>query len=106
MDRVSMITDEVKTAIGSEIVGPPESIEMGAIRAYAKAIAWPDPPDPLYFDSGAVKKNRFGDIIAPWTFLQPLAGACLRTDYLCLRQLPVSTEAMIMNVLSLFVSGM
>ena len=72
MDQVTMITDEVKATIGSEVVGPPELIEMGAIRNYAKAITWPGSPDPMYFDSEAAKNSRFGGIIAPWTFFTTL----------------------------------
>lgn len=72
MARESMITDEVKAAIGVEMVGPPELIEMGAIRDYARAITWPDPPDPLYVDEEKAKSSRYGGIIAPWTFYTTL----------------------------------
>jgi acyl dehydratase len=67
-----MITDEVKAAIGVETIGPPELIEMGAIRDYAEAIAWPDPPDPLYVDEKNAESNRFDGIIAPWSFYTTL----------------------------------
>ena len=72
MAQASMITDEVKAVIGSETIGLPELIEMGTIRAYAKAIAWPDPPDPLYVDPEASKNDQAGGIIAPWTFFTTL----------------------------------
>ena len=72
MAQKSMITDEVKAAIGVEVVGPPELIEFKAVRDYAKAIAWPDPPDPLYVDDESAKSNRFGGIIAPWSFYTTL----------------------------------
>jgi acyl dehydratase len=54
------------------VVGTTEMIEMKAIRDYAKAIAWPDPPDPLYVDEENAKSNRFGGIIAPWSFYTTL----------------------------------
>jgi acyl dehydratase len=67
-----MITDEVREAIGEEVFGPPELIEMGAIRDYARAIAWPDPPDPLHVDTEYARRHRYGDIIAPWSFYTTL----------------------------------
>jgi hypothetical protein len=72
MIQGSMITDEVKAAIGVEVISPPELIEMKAIRDYAKAITWPDPPDPWYVDDEKAKSNRFGGIIAPWSFYTTL----------------------------------
>lgn len=72
MTQESMITDEVKAAIGVEVVGPPELIEMKAIRDYAKAIAWPDPPAPLHVDDEYAKSKRFGGSIAPWSFFTSL----------------------------------
>ena len=72
MAQESLITDEVKAAIGVEVVGPPELIEMKAIKDYAKAINWPDPPNPLHVDEEYAKKTRFGGIIAPWSFYTSL----------------------------------
>ena len=72
MAQESLITDEVKAAIGVEVVGPPELIEMKAIKDYARAINWPDPPNPLHVDEEYAKKTRFGGIIAPWSFYTSL----------------------------------
>jgi acyl dehydratase len=72
MAKESLITNEVKAAIGVEVVGPPELIEKKAIKDFAKAINWPDPPNPLYFDEKYAEKTRFGGIIAPWSFYTSL----------------------------------
>ena len=72
MAQESMITDEVRAALGTEMVGPPELIEMKAIRDYAGAITWPDPPNPLHVDEEYAKNTRFGGIIAPWSFYTSL----------------------------------
>jgi acyl dehydratase len=68
MAQESLITNEVKAAIGVEVVGPPELIEMKAIKDYAEAINWPDPPNPLHVDKKYAETTRFGGIIAPWSF--------------------------------------
>jgi acyl dehydratase len=72
MAKESLITSEVKAAIGVEVTGPPELIELKAIKDFAKAINWPDPPNPLYFDEKYAKKTGFGGIIAPWSFYTSL----------------------------------
>ena len=69
----SMITDEVRAAIGIEVASPPQLIEMKAIKDYAIAIAWPDPPNPIHVDEEYAKSTRFGGIIAPWSFYTSLA---------------------------------
>ena len=68
MSQESLITDEVKAAIGVEAVGPPELIEMKAVKDYARAINWPDPPNPLHVDEEYARKTPYGGIIAPWSF--------------------------------------
>ncbi|MDO9333438.1 MAG: MaoC family dehydratase N-terminal domain-containing protein [Dehalococcoidales bacterium] len=72
MPQESLITDGVKAAIGVEVVGPPELIEMKAIKDFAKAINWPDPPNLLHVDEKYAEKTRFGGIIAPWSFYTSL----------------------------------
>ena len=72
MAQESMITDEVRAIIGVETVSPPELVEMKAIKDYARAINWPDPPNPLHVDEEYAKKTRYGGIIAPWRFYTTL----------------------------------
>ena len=72
MTQESIITDEVRVALCNEVVGPPECIDMKAIRDYATAINWPDPPNPLHIDEEYAKSARFGGIIAPWSFCTSL----------------------------------
>lgn len=68
MAKESLITNKVMAAIGVEVIGPPELIELKAIKDFAKAINWPDPPNPLHFDEKYAEKTRFHGIIAPWSF--------------------------------------
>ena len=68
MAKESLITDEIRAAMSNVVVSPPQLVEMKAIRDYASAINWPDPPDPLYIDEEYAKSTRFGGIIAPWSF--------------------------------------
>lgn len=73
-----MITEAVKAAIGLEFAGPPELIEMKAIRDYATAINWPDPPDPLHIDENYAGKTGYGGIVAPWSFFTSLSKEDVR----------------------------
>lgn len=91
MAQKSMITDEVRATIGNEVVGPPELVEMKAIRDYAIAINWPDPPNPLHVDEEYAKSTRFGGIIAPWSFYTSLGRSVPRP------RLPLPTPRVGMN---------
>ena len=91
MAQESLITDEVRAAIGVESVSPPELIEMKAIRDYARAIAWPDPPDPLHVDEEYAKKTKYGGIIAPWSFYTSLGRGVM------LKRPPLPTPRVGMN---------
>jgi hypothetical protein len=71
MARASLITDAVQAAIGSEVTGLPELVEMKAIRDYARAVAWPDPPEASYVNIES-NEGRPGGLIAPWSFFLTL----------------------------------
>lgn len=71
-EQKSLITDEVKASIGRTVKGEPELVEMGMIREFAIAIAWPDPPNPLYTDEAYARKTRHKGVIAPPTFFTRL----------------------------------
>ncbi len=79
--QAPLVTDELRAYIGKEKVGPPEVVELGMIREFAKAIAWPDPPDPLYTDEAFARKTRHRGIVAPPTFFTRLGhGSTLLAD--------------------------
>lgn len=60
------ITEEMRAEIGREHeqrVSFP--VDEFAIRQWAIAIRWPDPPERLYWDKEYAKQTRFGGLIAP-----------------------------------------
>jgi len=66
-------TEEMRARIGVESpprVSPP--VDKSLIRIWAISLAWPEPPDPLYWDEEYAKKTRFGGIIAP-PYFNPFA---------------------------------
>lgn len=68
MAEDSLILPEAQSMVGKE--GPPfkVKIEYFPVKKYAQAIAWPEPPNPLYVDEEYAKKTRYGGVIAPPTF--------------------------------------
>lgn len=67
-----LLTDEIRAQIGNEKTGAPELVEVNMIKEWAKAVAWPDPPNPLYTDEAFARKTRFKGIIAPPMFFTRL----------------------------------
>lgn len=69
----SYITDEMRAQVGKERdrrVSFP--VDKSAIRQWAIAVRWPEPPERLYWDEEYAEKTRFGGIIAP-PFFNPFA---------------------------------
>lgn len=68
MAEESLILPEAQAMVGKE--GPPFQvrIEYFPVKKYAQAIAWPEPPNPLYVDEEYANKTRYGGVIAPPTF--------------------------------------
>lgn len=66
MSEGSVITDEVRNAIGMEFGPYVYEVEKGAIRKFAEAIG---DPNPLWQDEEYASKSRYGGIIASPTFL-------------------------------------
>jgi len=67
------ITEEMRAQIGKERerkVSFP--VDASAIRQWAIAVRWPDPPERIYWDEEYARKSRFGGIIAP-PFFNPFA---------------------------------
>ena len=69
----SAITDEMRAEAGKERsrkVSFP--VDKSAIRQWAIAVRWPEPPERLYWDEAYAKGTRFGGIIAP-PFFNPFS---------------------------------
>jgi hypothetical protein len=67
------ITDEMRARIGVESA-PRVSypVDKSLIRIWAIAVAWPEPPDRLFWDEDYAGKTRYGGIIAP-PYFNPFA---------------------------------
>lgn len=67
-----VITKEAEALIGVETKPIITEVEKHDIQRFAHAVAWPNKPNPLYYDEEYGKKSRFGSIIAPPTFVTSL----------------------------------
>ena len=67
MSEDSVITQEMREAIGLESDPVSTEVEQGAIVKFARAIG---DDNPLYTDDEAARGSRFGGIVAPPTFLR------------------------------------
>jgi acyl dehydratase len=67
----SVITDEMKAAIGKKGKPVTHLIEKGAVRRFAQAIG---DPNPLWNDEAKARKTRYGGMVVPPTFFCSLAG--------------------------------
>jgi acyl dehydratase len=65
----SIITDELRSAIGVESKPVTYDIERHAVERFAFAIG---DPNPLYSDEIIAKESSYGELIAPPTFLRSL----------------------------------
>src|SRR5262245_40191463 len=64
-----LVSGELKKAyIGKESTPRTEKVEWSPWRAYAVALRFPEPPNPLYVDREYAQRTRRGDRIAPPTF--------------------------------------
>ena len=63
-----VITDTARSLIGVEQEPAVVEVDKSALRKFARAIAWPDDPNPLYFDEQYASKSSFGGLIAAPTF--------------------------------------
>ena len=70
MTQESLVTDELKAAIGVESAPALNEVEKGAIRKFAQAVG---DPNPLWQDEEYAKKGPYGRIVAPPTFLVSMA---------------------------------
>ncbi len=69
MAQESVITQQMRDAIGVESEPVTNHVEKGAIIKFAEAIG---DPNPLFNDEEAARKSRIGGLIAPPTFLRSM----------------------------------
>ena len=72
MPEGSVITDEMKKAVGVEGQARIHDIEKGHIRRFAEAIG---DSNPLFTDEAKARESKFGGIVAPPTFLRSCSSA-------------------------------
>lgn len=63
-----VITDAAQALVGVEQALVTIEVDKSATRKFATAIAYPEPPNPLYYDEEAAKQGPHGGLIAPPTF--------------------------------------
>jgi acyl dehydratase len=68
-----VITDEARALIGVELAPYTVEVDKSALRKYASAIRFPEPPNPLYSDEQYAAKTKWGKIIAPPTLCTSFA---------------------------------
>ena len=66
MAEDSLLSKELKSKIGVELLSGQYEIEKGMIQRFAQAV---DDPNPLWQDEEYAKKTRYGGIIAPPLFM-------------------------------------
>ena len=69
MSPESVITQDMRDAIGVESEPATHVVEIGAIKTFAEAIG---DSNPIYSDARAALKTRYAGLIAPPTFLRSL----------------------------------
>lgn len=63
-----VITDEARALIGRDLEPVTVEVDKSAVRKYATAIRFPDPPHPLHVDDAYASNTTYGGVIAPATF--------------------------------------
>lgn len=71
MTQESVITQEMRDAIGVESEPASYDVERGAITKFAQAIG---DANPIFNDEEAARKTRHGGLIAPPTFLRSMSA--------------------------------
>ena len=69
MTQESVITQEMRDAVGVESEPATHLVEAGAIIKFAQAIG---DPSPVFNDEEAARRSKYGGLIAPPTFLRSM----------------------------------
>ena len=78
MAEQSVITQEMRDAIGVESEPVTHQVERGAIIKFAQAIG---DPNPLYNDEEAARETHYGGLIAPPTFLRSMLSGPSKVEF-------------------------
>ena len=62
-----VVSPELEALIDVEGSPTVTEVEKSWVKHFAQSIAWPNPPNPLFFDEEHGKKARCGSIVAPPT---------------------------------------
>ncbi|MCY4652408.1 MAG: MaoC family dehydratase N-terminal domain-containing protein [Dehalococcoidia bacterium] len=77
MTQESVITDEMRAAVGVESEVYVNDVEKGAIIKFAQAIG---DDNPIYTDEEAARQSRYGGLVAPPTFFRSLRSGEMKVD--------------------------
>ena len=77
MVQQSVVTQEMRDAIGVESEPVAHEVEKGAIIKFAQAIG---DDNPLFTDEQAARKTRYGGLIAPPTFLRSMRSGPAKVE--------------------------
>ena len=77
MTQESVITQEMRDAIGVESEPATHLVEAGAILKFAQAIG---DPNPVFNDENAARESRYGGLIAPPTFLRSMGPGPMKAQ--------------------------
>ena len=77
MAQESVITPEMRAAVGVESEPYTNEIEKGAIVKFARAIG---DSNPIYTDEEAARRSRYGGLVAPPTFFRSLRSGPMKVD--------------------------
>ena len=78
MPDESVITQQMREAVGVDSAPATHEVEKGAIIRFARAIG---DPNPIYSDEAAARQTRYGGLIAPPTFLRSLESSPPEVDF-------------------------
>ena len=73
----SVITDEIRNMIGTDLATEVFEVEKGMILKIAQAV---EDPNPLWQDQEYAQKSRYGGIVAPPSIIWAVTGAELSSE--------------------------
>ena len=77
MPQESVITQEMRDAIGVESEPLIHEVEKGAIIRFAEAI---EDFNPIFHDEEAARRTRYGGLVAPPTFLRSISSGLTKVE--------------------------
>ena len=77
MTQDTVITQEMRDAVGVESEPATHLVEAGAIIKFSQAIG---DPNPIFNDEGTARESRYGGLIAPPTFLRSMGPGPMKAQ--------------------------